>query len=466
MKKTENKVFAVLALITALVIVYCSYLVGSYAGVGAGVGALVVGGVILAVIALLAKKHCKGMIVLVVLYLIVLVIGGALGYKVDQNVGKTETKGEVETVYVAALKDSGISAEDDFSNYRIGYLNGEVDAYKRCSEILKEHDKRVERTVPYKSTKTLHRKLNDGRVDLLLLTGRVADELEEIDEKYMDKLVILFQKTYQLGKVEAKHVNIEKEPFVLYLQGADSSGRKDINSTGRGDANILVAVNPTTKKINMQVVPRDTFVNIPSMGGHSKLSYSGWWGGVQSSIESIEETFDVDINYYAKINWNGVVGLVDALGGVDVYSQYDFYDSDTHYVQGYNHLNGEEALGFVRERKSLPENELSRGKNQMAMIKAILNKFAMNPNFDDAMTAMNAITDSFVTNVPKKDYLKAFNLGLKMMPEIEKLEMKSMDGEFNWKHDEVNGEYKYYFYPAEGEKERVKADIEKIKSGK
>ena len=122
--------------------------------------------------------------------------------------------------------------------------------------------------------------------------------------------------------------------------------------------NILLTVNPNTEKVNMQVIPRDTFVYIPCRGGSSKLSYSGWWGGVQSSIESIEDKFGIDINYYAKINFNGLVDLVDALGGVTVYSHYTYSYQGYSFVKGYNEIDGEAALRFARARKMLPENEL------------------------------------------------------------------------------------------------------------
>lgn len=125
---------------------------------------------------------------------------------------------------------------------------------------------------------------------------------------------------YELDAVEIKPVDINSEPFTVYLCGADLSSGQDITSTGRGDVNILLTVNPKTAKVNLQVIPRDTFVYIPCRGGSSKLSYSGWWGGVQSSIDSIEDKFGVEINYYAKINFNGLVVLVDALGRSDCIS--------------------------------------------------------------------------------------------------------------------------------------------------
>lgn len=124
------------------------------------------------------------------------------------------------------------------------------------------------------------------------------------------------------------------------------------------------------------------FVYIPCRGGSSKLSYSGWWGGVQSSISSIEDKLNVDINYYVKINFEGLMDLVDALGGVQVYSHYTYSAGEYSFVEGYNEVDGEKALAFARARKMLPLNERSRGYQQMELIKAIFSKFAQEPTFD------------------------------------------------------------------------------------
>ena len=160
--------------------------------------------------------------------------------------------------------------------------------------------------------------LKNHKVELLVLTNIGKSDLSVIDENYEDYIQVILSKDYPLEKVTSQDVDISKEPFTIYLQGADLSSGDNINSTGRGDVNILLTVNPHTKKVNMQVIPRDLFVYIPCKDASSKLSYSGWWGGIQSSIASIEDQLDIKINYYAKINFNGLMDLVDALGGVEV----------------------------------------------------------------------------------------------------------------------------------------------------
>ena len=442
-------------------------MVYTYAGIKVTAVFTVVTLLLLLLFSLLGLKLPKTALVVLIIY--GLLLGGVttVGHKTTQSLSKIESKTEYETVQVVALKNRGFTAETDISAFHIGYIEGESGAYKKCASVLEANDRHVKKTKPYKDAESIYYDMVNWNTELMLLTSMARSEMEEINPDYMDEFDVLFEEKVPLDEVKAKHVDVAKEPFVIYLQGADLSGG-DIHSTGRGDANFLLTINPETKKVNFQVIPRDTFVKIPSMGGRSKLSWSGWWGGVQSSIKSIEDKFGIDINYYAKINFDGVIGLVDALGGVEVESRYNFSGDGYYFSKGTNYIeSGAEALAFVRERKSLPENELSRGKNQMAMIKAIINKFAKEPTYDHAMALLDCISDSFVTNIPQKDYLKTFNVMVSVLPELQSMEMKSMKGEMKWHDDEIRPDWhKYYFYPAEGEVERVRNDIDKIKKGK
>ena len=446
---------------------YVTKVIFTYAGAGMAACFAVVVILILIGIFFLQKKSRTASIVLAVISVVILALVSASGHKADNMLKKVEAKEEMMTVQIVVLKGSSLTAESDLSGCHLSYVNGENGAYKRAEEILKENKKTINLSIPHGSPAASYDSLVNGESQLMLLSETTKEVLDTERPGFRDNIRVLFEKQYPMGHINLKPVDISKEPFTLYLQGADLSSGDNINSVGRGDANILLTVNPETKKVNMQVIPRDTFVNIPSMGGRSKLSYSGVWGGIQSSIESIEETFDIEINYYAKINFQGVIDLVDALGGVEVYSMYNFNAGKYHFNEGYNCVDGDAALNFVRERKSLPENELSRGRNQMAMVKAIITKFGQAPDFDTALSILDTLSDNFVTNVPKSDYMKAFNLFVKVLPELKKMEPKSVKGEFRWHDDEVRTEqYKYYFYPADGEKERVKREIEAVLEGK
>ncbi len=470
--KEENKkileyiTYGVLAL-AAILAVYCGVVTFTYSGLIMAGSVALLFIVILGLSLFFHKKRPLISLVIGIICLIIFIIFSFALHKANNMLSKVEAKNEYEVVQVVTLKDSSLTSDSDLSGCNLSYLNSENGAYKKAQEILNENNKTINLSIPYKAAEQAYNSLLNKESQMMLLTEATKSELAMEYPDYKEKIKVLFEKKYELKHINLKPVDISKEPFTLYLQGADLSSGENINSVGRGDANILLTINPKTQKVNMQVIPRDTFVNIPSMGGRSKLSYSGVWGGIQSSIESIEETFGIEINYYAKINFQGVVDLVDALGGVEVYSNYNFSSGGSHFTEGYNQVNGKQALDFVSERKSLPENELSRGKNQMAMLKAIFTKFGENPSYDAGMKILDTLSDNFVTNLPKQDYMKAFNLVVDVLPALRKMEPHSVKGEFKWHDDEVRTEqYKYYYYPEEGEVERVRNDINRILKGK
>ena len=423
--------------------------------------------VLVALLAITHYKFPKSTLVIELLLIAICIFASSVLGKVDEVAENISEVKEYEVVQIVAHKDSGITSEDDFSSYVLGYVNSDNDAYERSSEILAENSKVVSKSRPYKTTDEVYSSLLSKSIELMVLTNDTKVDLSMIDEDYSDKIVVLFEKQYEIEQVEADAVDISTEPFTVYFQGTDLSSGDNISSTGRGDVNILLTVNPVSEQVYLQVIPRDTFVYIPCRGGSSKLSYSGWWGGVQSSIKSIEDKFDIKINYYAKINFNGLTDLVDALGGVEVYSHYTYESHSYYFQEGYNYVDGDQALVFARTRKILPQNELSRGQHQMELIKGIFKKFAENPTYDNAMSVIDSLSSNFITNIPKEDYYDVFSLVVKLLPELQNMENHSITGEYQWHYDEVRPTYyQYYYYPEESEIERVRNNIQAILDGK
>lgn len=460
------RIALVLAALDFLAAVYIAVQAARYEGMIVLLASLPVILLVTALLVWCTLKNAKLSLALEILLAIVLIVALVLVGKINSLSDAISRTVQYEEVQLVALATSDITAEDDFSSYVLGYTNSDDGAYERSSEILEENGKKVKESHPYASTDELYEDLLSGTTELMVLTSDTRSDLSLIDEEYESKIKVILAKKYELDAVAIKPVDISNEPFTIYLCGADLSSGQDITSTGRGDVNILLTVNPNTAKVNLQVIPRDTFVYIPCRGGSSKLSYSGWWGGVQSSIDSIEDKFGVEINYYAKINFNGLVDLVDALGGVTVYSHYTYTAGEYSFVKGENYVSGEKALMFVRARKMLPENELSRGQHQMELIKGIFRKFAENPSYSSAMAVLNGLENNFVTNIPENDFGKVFELVVKLLPELETMENHTISGTYQWHYDEVReGYYQYYFYPDDGEIEKVRARIEAVLEG-
>ena len=423
--------------------------------------------VIILLLLLCTSRFPKVSCVLNVLLCILLIIGCLGLNKVTSFTSSITNIGEVETVEIDVLKESELNEDSDLNGLTMGVFLDDSTGLTRAREILKEHNKDGVKERQYDSMLDAYNDLKNGKIDMLVLSSMSSSYLEEDVVDYKDYVRSLFIKEYAIEEtVTTEAVDITKEPFTVYLGGVDLSCNGKINGTGRGDVNILLTVNPNTKKASLQVVPRDLYSYIPCRNASSKLSYSGKWGGVQSSIASIQHELGVKINYYAKINFDGLITLIDQIGGIDVYSHYSYSIGGYTYKKGMNHVNGEQALMMARERKSLPLNERSRGLQQMEIIQAIINKLLENPSYDYMMAALNTIENNFMTNLPEDKFIDAFNLMLDMKDTLMNIDTYSMEGEYKWHYDEVKkGYYLYYFYPTDAEKEKVRDRINNILLG-
>ena len=430
----------------------------------AGVIAVVVFGLLF----LLMIKFPKTTIVLHVILAIILVFTSTISTKTTDfttTVTKTE---EVEVLDIVVKKESKLTQESDLSGLTLAAYIDDTLGLKRAKDILKEHHKEGVDYKLYDNMVNAYKDLLNGKVDMLVFSSFSTSLLDDELDDYHLKVRSLFSKEFPIEKLfETEKVDILKEPFTVYLGGVDLSSNGKINGVGRGDVNILLTVNPTTKKASLQVIPRDLYSYNPIKKKSTKLSFSGKWGGVQSSVASIEHELGIKINYYAKINFEGLIELVDKLGGIDVYSHYDYVINDYHYKAGVlNHVNGEQALMMARERKSLPLNERSRGLQQMEIIKGIFNKILQNPSYDYIMDVLDTIQNNFITSLEEDQFLDAFKLLLSMKDSLTDIEIHSMEGEYNWHDDEIINGYYYYFYPSEGEIEAARNRINDILSGK
>lgn len=187
--------------------------------------------------------------------------------------------------------------------------------------------------------------------------------------------------------------------FVVYLSGIDVWGWVDTQS--RSDVNIIAAVNTETRHIQLINTPRDYYVQMPiSDEIKDKLTHAGLYG-VENSMGTLENLYGIDIDYYLKMNFSGFEAIIDAVGGVDVYSEYDFtVEPIKHYMEGYNHLTGLEALAFVRERKSFASGDNQRGRNQMALVQAMTKKVCTPEFLLNYSDVMEQLTDMFRTDIP------------------------------------------------------------------
>lgn len=186
--------------------------------------------------------------------------------------------------------------------------------------------------------------------------------------------------------------------FTVFISGIDS--RSGLVAKSRSDVNILASVNTATHKVVLISTPRDYYVPLSISGGaKDKLTHAGIYG-IDVSMDTMAMLYDVNVDYYFRVNFSGFEDIIDALGGVTVNSDYAFTAGNYSYTQGDNQMDGAKALTFVRERHAFAEGDRQRGKNQMALIQAVIQK-ALSPELlVNYNSFMDSLSGSFETSVP------------------------------------------------------------------
>lgn len=169
--------------------------------------------------------------------------------------------------------------------------------------------------------------------------------------------------------------DVTRHSFNFIITGIDVDGT--IDEEGRSDVNMMVTVNPKTHQILMTSIPRDYEIYMPDFdNAMDKLTHTGFYG-VQTTIGALEQLFDTKVNYYVKVNFTTVERFIDAIGGIDVESEYEFTPvklKSWTVKEGVNHMNGKQALAFARERKAFVDGDRQRIKNQQLVFEALLKK--------------------------------------------------------------------------------------------
>lgn len=328
--------------------------------------------------------------------------------KLMSDVGGANYK--TDNMIVVVKKDNPASNLMDASMYRFGTQTA-VDQ-ENTQTMLDNINKALGREVKveqYGTVQELANALLEGRVDAAVynqaLDGLITDSIEE----YSDKVRVLYHYGIET-ELEQETADVG-EPFNVYISGIDVDGPIATNS--RSDVNIIMTVNPNTKKILLTTTPRDYYVQIPDISGEQrdKLTHAGIYG-VDASMRTLEQLYGIDISYYARVNFSSLIKIVDTLGGVDVDSDFDFDAQGYHFQKGRNHLDGKQALAFSRERYSFEDGDNQRGKDQEKVLTAILNK-AMSPAILSNASALIAdVSDSVQTNMTQEEMAKFIKMQL------------------------------------------------------
>ena len=407
--KIVSLLFTVLVLLVFGIVIYLNVLPKKYL---IPLGVLVLGLDVFGVTLMFRKKTVvKTRFILTIIMSVFVLVFGFVTLKLLKTLnflGKMDTNTvNAKTYSVVVLNNDKYNKMEDLSYKMLMYYDTELDTNKAAIEKLKS----VITIVPEK-TNDVHELANsliNEKTDAILIEESYYSIIEEeiSDFKTKTKVIYSFNIDDAIETI-AKEVSVTKEPFVIYISGIDAYG--GIASVARSDVNMIAVVNPTTKQVLLVNTPRDYYVQLHGTTGYrDKLTHAGIYG-IDMSVKTMEDLYDTDINYYVRVNFTSLIKVIDAIGGVDVYSKYSFTSriGNYNFTEGYNHLDGKKALGFARERYSFAEGDRMRGQNQQAVIDAMIKKVCSSSTI---LTKFDSILDSlegaFQTNM---DYTKIIEL--------------------------------------------------------
>lgn len=343
-----------------------------------------------------------------------------------------------EYISIVTLRSSGIIDSDDLQNKAIAVQRSvDTDHMKLVKDELKERWGTAIKGRNYEDYYSAIQALYSGEVSAIILSESYRELVEENITDFKEKTAIIDAFEIEFPVVEIrKEIDVTSNAFTVLISGIDTLGKATIKSNS--DVNMLITVNPLSKTIVMNSIPRDSYLpNACANNLPDKLTHTGM-SGVDCTIETIENAFDVEINYYAKISFSSVINVINALGGIDVDVPMDFCERKANrtgimYVKkGFQTLTGEEALALARHRYTLVEGDLGRAKNQQLVINAIIKK-AMTSDILSKIDELVAVVGETVqTNITKKEIYDFANFFVSDLSMDWTLSNHVVSGEHAW----------------------------------
>lgn len=380
---------------------------------------------------------------------LILVVGGGVGTyyigRVNSAVDNIVSGGdgdqyEVIRVSIATYDNSSIKTIEDLKGKNVGSLNNTgVSAASVGRDYLTE--KGVD--VNYKSynmTSDLYQALIEGEIDAAIFPNTYRSQLKSSDEayeKFLEKTTDIenFEKRVVTTNSSTSSIDISVEPFTILLIGyAPEEG-----GGGLTDTIILASVNPQTLQATMVSIPRDSYVPISCYNNaRSKINDAGA-ASKACLMETVSNLLDVDVDFYMEVNFQGLVDIVDALGGIYINSPVEFVgqsasssrgDYTVWVPAGEYKADGEQALAFARERHAMPNGDFDRQIHQQQVISEIVRSFMNLRDINAALAVMDAAGENFSTNLSINQLTSIFNYMLTApnyagIPQFNLLSMQS-----------------------------------------
>ena len=364
------------------------------------------------------KVKSKIKLVVIILFLIIDLVLGIGSKYLDDTIDFVGTFGEnqeqSEEYYVKVLDKSSSEGINDLSDKVIGVYSSvnNMNASSKLGEVISYEIKE------YEDIEIMFIELMSESIDAVLVNDSILSllegELEHIDVSLKD----VYNFSIAIKEVDiVKTVDVSTKKFNIYVAGGDSYG--SIKKVTNTDVNMVISVDPVNHKLLLTSIPRDYYVNFPGQGenAYDKLTHAGYYG-INESVLTVEKLLDIDINYYIKVNFSTVEGVIDAIGGVDVKVDKAFTASDGtySYKKGVQHMNGKKALRFARERKAFTSGDIERVKNQQKVLSAIIDKVTSSTALITSYSKiLDSVSKNFATNMKSEDISKLVKMQLNDM---------------------------------------------------
>lgn len=381
------------------------------------------------------KKKRNKRIGLISFMLIYSLICFAVGLVIAYFYGQLSSINKAYVTYTSDLvvmKDNEAEKVDDIKDYTIGILKDKdsPDGYIIPQEMIKENKLEDDNEIKkYDDYSTMLVDLYAGDVDAIFITDNYVDMFASVSgyEDVGTDTKIILSKDKKMKKSDTSEQEVSSagksitEPFTMLLMGIDSTDEVlEKNAIANGDTLILITFNPKTLNATMISIPRDSYVPIACWSDktENKITHAAGYG-TDCMMQTIEDYFGINIDYYAKINFKGLVKLVNAVGGVEVNvdaNQTLCTDDSSRGGQvcidpGLQTLNGEQALVYARNRKQLVNGDFGRGQHQQEIILALMDKMKTITSVSTFMDIMNTVSNSLDTNLTTKQILSFYNIG-------------------------------------------------------
>lgn len=329
---------------------------------------------------------------------------------------------EIITYDIVVSKSSSYNKIKDLSGLNMGYLENDKN-YSKLKILIRKDIKYEE--YYYKNINSMINSLEEEKNSSIIIEDNYYEALKEEYDYLKDSTKVI--KKYKLIVKKEKKEEVKTstdQPFMVYISGIDTYGK--ISSVSRSDVNIVAVVNPLEEKILLVSIPRDYYVNLHRNGEKDKLTHAGLYG-IDESKSTIEDLLDVKIDYYLRLNFSTLTKSIDLLDGVDVYSDMTFNPTANPSLtikEGTNHMDGETALAFARERYQYRTGDRHRGQNQQAIITAVIKKLSNPSVIVKYKDLLNSLDGTFETNMDYKN--------------ITNLVKNQLDKNIDWNIESIN----------------------------